>query len=420
MRVRLANVQAEARTLFLSCLPARVPDHRNAAIVYDKAFEAFGKNMPNWFNHSGNPDFDTTKENVDKFLKDKKDVLTLLHQAVTMPDHYIEIDLSRLLMFPTLDFIDRRNAARLLALDARSNAARGEIKDAMESINDIRSLATHTLQIPYLINVMIATAVDGIGTRTLENILASAQSLPRNFITLPVKTTNHYHTVLKRAFIMEEAYMLYNLSRMEDELKHDISSYLLSQDTIPMQKKNYRTNKILDSFTTQLWRVFFLPADLTSGRERMRELQKIASRPYYEIREELDKWEASIETNPGGLSTAISTPNFRPYITKTHEAESKYQLATLALATAAYQAKKGRYPVLLDNLVPDYITKIPTDPFDGKPLKVTAIEGGLVLYSVGVNGVEDGGEEYDKAAKTGDITFCLGKAYKDRRLKPAQ
>jgi hypothetical protein len=42
-------------------------------------------------------------------------------------------------------------------------------------------------------------------------------------------------------------------------------------------------------------------------------------------------------------------------------------------------------------------------------------DGGLVLYSVGPDGKDDGGKEFDKDTKLGDITFCLGDAYKARR-----
>jgi len=42
---------------------------------------------------------------------------------------------------------------------------------------------------------------------------------------------------------------------------------------------------------------------------------------------------------------------------------------------------------------------LPVDPFTGQPLRFRKLETGYVVYSVGENGVDDGGEEEK------DITF---------------
>ncbi len=34
---------------------------------------------------------------------------------------------------------------------------------------------------------------------------------------------------------------------------------------------------------------------------------------------------------------------------------------------------------------------LPTDPFDGKPLRMREIPEGLILYSVGEDGIDEGG-----------------------------
>jgi hypothetical protein len=54
---------------------------------------------------------------------------------------------------------------------------------------------------------------------------------------------------------------------------------------------------------------------------------------------------------------------------------------------------------------------IPHDIWANQPIGIVAVEGGIVLYSVGRNGRDEGGgEEGD------DFTFCLGRAFADRRL----
>lgn len=63
-----------------------------------------------------------------------------------------------------------------------------------------------------------------------------------------------------------------------------------------------------------------------------------------------------------------------------------------ALAVMRYQRQHGRWPESLDELVGNFLEGVPTDPFDGQPLRYRLREEGFVIYSVGVDGVDDGGQ----------------------------
>jgi hypothetical protein len=63
----------------------------------------------------------------------------------------------------------------------------------------------------------------------------------------------------------------------------------------------------------------------------------------------------------------------------------------LAFALAAYRADHGRYPERLEALAPAYLEQVPDDLFSGKALIYRPAEKGYLLYSVGVNGRDDGG-----------------------------
>ena len=97
------------------------------------------------------------------------------------------------------------------------------------------------------------------------------------------------------------------------------------------------------------------------------------------------------------------------------EARATARLYALTLAAAAFQARTGQYPQSAAGLVPVYIAEIPTDPFDGKPLRLKPVPGGLILYSVGSDGEDNGGKrgsEHFDAEEGEDIVFRLGAAYK--------
>jgi hypothetical protein len=69
----------------------------------------------------------------------------------------------------------------------------------------------------------------------------------------------------------------------------------------------------------------------------------------------------------------------------------------LALACKLYKQDKGEYPGTLQELVPDYIPELPDDPFsEGYFIYKRRGDGGFILYSVGPNGVDDGGKGITK------------------------
>ena len=75
----------------------------------------------------------------------------------------------------------------------------------------------------------------------------------------------------------------------------------------------------------------------------------------------------------------------------------KAQLGRLAFALAAYRADHGRYPAKLAQLSPAYVAEIPKDFFDNdSDLRYRPQGDGYILYSVGVNGKDDGGRSEDE------------------------
>ena len=74
----------------------------------------------------------------------------------------------------------------------------------------------------------------------------------------------------------------------------------------------------------------------------------------------------------------------------------QWDVTRLAFALAAYHADHNAYPAKLADLVPKYVTEVPKDVFgNGRDLHYTLQDGGYLLYSVGMNGKDDGGKSYD-------------------------
>lgn len=69
--------------------------------------------------------------------------------------------------------------------------------------------------------------------------------------------------------------------------------------------------------------------------------------------------------------------------------------ARLRVALEQYRRAQNRWPAALAELVPDYLPAVPLDPYDGNPVRFTNSPAGLLLYSIGLDLVDD------TAAQTG-------------------
>ena len=69
----------------------------------------------------------------------------------------------------------------------------------------------------------------------------------------------------------------------------------------------------------------------------------------------------------------------------------QFELTKLAWALAAFRAERGSYPAGLEELKGEYVDEIPHDVFSGRPLIYERTTDGYLLYSVGMNGKDDGG-----------------------------
>ncbi len=73
----------------------------------------------------------------------------------------------------------------------------------------------------------------------------------------------------------------------------------------------------------------------------------------------------------------------------------------IAVAIERYRRAHGdAVPAALSDLVPTYLTDIPEDPITGKPLRYRAAPDAYIVYSVGPDGQDDGGNLLRQASRT--------------------
>jgi hypothetical protein len=138
----------------------------------------------------------------------------------------------------------------------------------------------------------------------------------------------------------------------------------------------------------------YLPGGIKQQRAAylryLSEAVDIAKLPLHEQRERLQQWEKGARSQP------ILVALLAPAISKVGEADrrsrAEVRCTVAALAAERYRQAKKDWPGTLNDLVDaGYLLQVPLDPYDAQPLRMKRTADGLVIYSVGADGQDNGG-----------------------------
>lgn len=79
------------------------------------------------------------------------------------------------------------------------------------------------------------------------------------------------------------------------------------------------------------------------------------------------------------------------------------RLVMTELAVRGYQARNGKPPMALAELVPAWLPAVPLDPFSNRPLVYRVTTNSFLLYSVGPDGKDDQGAPIKRGIEKGDL-----------------
>jgi hypothetical protein len=126
--------------------------------------------------------------------------------------------------------------------------------------------------------------------------------------------------------------------------------------------------------------------------EHTTKLVEIADMPPEAQLSPLTKLAATAEqAPPGGAVMAKGLPLVEIWRT-CQQAQAMLRCAVVAVAMERYRLANGRWPDKVDEVVPKYLTKVPADPYDGKPLRYARHKDVVVVYAIGPDGKDDGGK----------------------------
>jgi hypothetical protein len=367
---KLAAVRAEAGALALSLTPSRPSDAENAALVYEQAF-ALMADDEKVLEISEEAGYDAART----FLAKHEAALTLLRRASGMPAcrfEYASVIPDVQAVMPVL--ADLRRAARLLALDARVQAAAGHPEPALGDVAALFALARHASENPMLIQAIVAIAIRQVGHGLLQDVLAACEPSESDLRPLLAEDGFSFWRLFRRSVRMERAFGLASLV-----------------DTGEMTGGE-----------------FFLLNEIAGYRGMMLEYDEAAGLPYSQARAKIERISSMSRDGRWGILQAELSPAIERAAAEAAEAEADVLLDRMALAAAAYRSRHGRLPAEPAALVPEFLSSVPIDPFSGEPMKMRAADGAIVFYSIGADMKDDGGAvEWDKKRRSGDLIFRL-------------
>ncbi|MBW3543586.1 MAG: hypothetical protein KY476_25325, partial [Planctomycetes bacterium] len=151
-----------------------------------------------------------------------------------------------------------------------------------------------------------------------------------------------------------------------------------------------------------------------------------AERPYHEmvgsdpVASELQQLRAQAGSLANSLrnqqvfQSAVVIPILLPGLVQVREADarSRARLGGVQALTAVqrYRRVHGQWPDTLDAAIQDAgLSAIPLDPYSGRPLRYRVLDGHPLVYSVGSDQQDDGGEvDWKYGQQPGDFVFRIG------------
>jgi len=314
----------------------------------------------------------------------------------------------------------QRELARMLAARALLRLGEGDFDGAWRDIMTGRRLGRLVAQGPMMIQTLVGYAVDNIlmqagvafieraapDARRVKACLEDIDSLP------PIAPMVDRIDFGERCMYLD---MVQNMARDADRKTPLIDDVILG---LVQQLRNARFVRIDWNRTLKVgnaWYDRIVAAVRIEDRDRRNEVLRAIEEDVKKTRGAVgNPWKtlANIATSAdpgdeaGRVLGEILVSLFLPATKAARDAEDRTaqsdRLLRVALALQAHRFERGGYPATLDELVPGRLKEIPQDLFSGKPLVYKPEGNGYLLYSVGFNGIDDGGASREGIPRKGD------------------
>ncbi len=276
-----------------------------------------------------------------------------------------------------------RAVASLLCYDAMHRAQRGEIDEALTSCHTSLVCGRVTLgNDPISLNPIMRAAIASRATLALEHVVAQGQPAESALNGL-------------QGLLMQEASEPVLLLGLRGDRAgfHEVFERVCS-----FELKNQK--HLAGTESNPLWRWCWVHPLYRYSQgptlEFMNRAVEIAKLPIEQQPAAYSEWDRDIKALFAADDKLIMMKVFVAAVDKIaaayHRGVARLRCAIVALAAERYRlAHAGHWPQSLDELAGLVPMELTLDPFDGQPLRFLRVDDGLIIYSIGADGRDDGG-----------------------------
>lgn len=274
-----------------------------------------------------------------------------------------------------------RRCERLLLLQAYMRARDGDIDGSVQSLREMFAVGRVLEGYPLAVAFWVRTAISENAVYRCASILPFVNSSDDNLKSIQGELRRlDYRQDLHRALAGERAYMLNNCGQG-----------LADTTSVP----------IPDSAA---W--YFEPGIQLRILDYLDGMPELSQKPWQDALSYVAKFE---NHTPSKLSltdmvVADSLPVLAGTFTRAAQAEARAATLDAAIATELFRRDRQRLPTTLQELVPEYLPAVPSDPFAAGPVQYIIGEDEFLIYSVGEDAIDNQGHvDYEPEVDPRDI-----------------
>ncbi len=367
-------------------------------------------------------------QELDDLLQQSQPALRQLRELLKHPPTGIHYEVAKLLDGDALpSFVGQRHAAQTLHASALNNLHNRHLEDTTQDLLALLALGKLNEQDPGLVSFMIRMAILGLSVNVCwdalqaegwtEIQLAALQShcleitnvlsqLPRaleaeRIARIHALTRFRSHSYQAWVTRHEEVYAGFGMkpSLADAALSvrvrrqwffHPLWSFAWADQEELKYLQDLQTEVTALRATVSHPSYLWLQAQVAANRQNYR--APVAAWRFYGRLPLVDRFAEVI--GPSRVpESAYPYPDFSRAWFTTLQNLTRHELVITAVALKRYQLQHGKSPSDLAALVPNFLPALPRDLMDGQPLRYRLnSDGAFVLYSVGENLRDDGGD----------------------------
>jgi hypothetical protein len=390
----------------LEAARAEVPDEENAAMQ----ILAAQKLLPaGWFPPSPGTTSTTLEDYVDHLLpnerltetqsKQLKSELSKARAALSAARQIAEMPRGRYIINWTPDAIgtllphvdQAHQITRLLKLEVVQRAENNDIGGALNSCRMLLNIGRSFGDEPIAVSQIVRRSCQRLALRSFERALAQGEGSKADLASLQRSLEDEEDQPLLLIAVRSERAIIHQfLDFVEAGQPYRARLGLRSRTGINS------IDELLDRGQARGCHAAFL--------RYLNECVEMAKLPTEQQIERLRDFDREPPKNVPELLAALSGPldGFQKLARLFHQGLAFLRCGAAAVALERYRLANGRWPNNLDDLVPQYLSKVPIDIYDRQPLHYRRLPDGVLIYTIGEDQKDDGGRRVRIKAGSSD------------------